>query len=291
MTTATAAPPDTALDEPAPAARRPVWARLADPKIPLLVVAFLAVWKIASLYAPEYDVPKISAVLSQMKTTVTTSEGLQNLFTTLARVGFGLVCAFAVGVLLGLLAGAKPKVGGYVLPVIRFIQGIPSLSWVIIAVIWFANIELRVWFVMVLVTLPGFSLQAYDSYRAIPVELRDMARSFRPGRWSLFREITLPAITPGLFTAWKVNLGLGIRMVLIAELVGATVGVGAQLLSAQQLFDMAAVVSWTLLLAICMVILQGLVDAVEAYVLRYRGAQQGRAARRDQVPTTVTAKG
>ena len=71
------------------------------------------------------------------------------------------------------------------------------------AVIWFQLVELRVWFVMVLITLPGFALQAYDSYRAIPADLRDMARSFRPGRWSLFREVTLPAVTPGIFTAWR----------------------------------------------------------------------------------------
>ena len=152
----------------------------------------------------------------------------------------------------------------------RFVQGIPSLSLVIIAVIWFSDIELRVWFVLFLVTLPGFALQIHDSYRAIPAELRDMARSFRPGRWVLFREITLPGITPDIFTSWKVNLGLGIRVVLVAELVGATVGVGAELLTAQQLFNMAAVVSWTLLLAICMLILQAILDVIELYALRYR---------------------
>lgn len=292
MSTTTNVPAVSPLDgEPAALARKPVWARVIDPKIPLLIIAFLVIWKVASEFAPEYDVPKISDVLGQMRDTLTTSVGLRNLFTTLARVGVGLVCAFAFGVVLGLLSGAQPRAAGYLLPAIRFIQGIPSLSWVIIAVIWFANIELRVWFVMVLVTLPGFALQTYDSYRAIPPELRDMARSFRPTRWSLFREITLPAITPGLFTAWKVNLGLGIRMVLIAELVGATVGVGAQLLSAQQLFDMASVLSWTLLLAISMLILQGLVDAVEAYALRYRGSQQGRASRQAQTPVLATTKG
>jgi NitT/TauT family transport system permease protein len=168
------------------------------------------------------------------------------------------------------------------------VQGIPSLSWVIIAVIWFADVEVRVWFVMVLVTLPGFALQVHDSYRAIPAELRDMARSFRPGKWALFREVTLPAITPGIFTAWKLNLGLGIRMVLIAELVGATVGVGAQLLTAQQLFDMASVISWTLLLAVCMLVLQALIELIESRVLRYRPSTTDQRQART---TTPTAKG
>jgi hypothetical protein len=59
-------------------------------------------------------------------------------------------------------------------------------------------------------------------------------------------------------------------MVLVAELVGASVGVGSQLLTAQQLFDMSAVIAWTLLLAVCMLILQAIIDGIEAYALRYR---------------------
>ncbi|MBM9462845.1 ABC transporter permease [Aeromicrobium sp. YIM 150415] len=282
--------PDEGL---APATRKPVWQRLADPKIAILLVLFLVVWQIAATLVSGYNVPPILDVAEHLWATVTSAEGLENLFTTLARVGFGLVCSFIVGVAIGLLTGANALAAGYLLPIVRFVQGIPSLSWVIIAVIWFSNVELRVWFVMLLVTLPGFALQTYDSYRAIPAELRDMARSFRPTRWALFREVTLPSITPGLFTAWKVNLGLGIRMVLIAELVGATVGVGSQLLTAQQLFDMAAVVSWTLLLAVCMLILQAAIDAVESYVLRYRAIPQAPAAKLSapSAEEPVTTKG
>lgn len=282
-----------ALAQPTPkAAKDPVWKRFADLKIVVLICAFLVVWKIAATVIGGYSVPQISDVASHLWGTVTSEEGLTNLFSTLARVGIGLACSFVVGVALGLLTGANRLAAGYLLPIVRFVQGVPSLSWVIIAVIWFTDVETRVFFVMLLVTLPGFALQTYDSYRAIPAELRDMARSFRPSGWAQFREVTFPSITPGLFTAWKVNLGLGIRMVLIAELVGATVGVGSQLLTAQQLFDMAAVVSWTLLLAICMLILQGVIDGIEAYVLRYRATPTPTATRQtissEAVPATET---
>jgi ABC-type nitrate/sulfonate/bicarbonate transport system permease component len=270
--------------------RKPIWRRLADPRIAVLLVGFLVIWQVAAMAIGGYNVPQISEVAAKLRDTVTSAEGLKNLSLTLARVGVGLFVAFLLGTALGLVAGASRAAGGYLLPVVRFIQGIPSLSWVIIAVIWFSNVEVRVFFVMLLVTLPGFILQTYDSYRAIPAELRDMARSFRPARMALFREITLPSITPGIFTAWKVNLGLGIRMVLIAELVGATVGVGSQLLTAQQLFDMAAVVSWTLLLAVCMLVLQAVIDAIEAYALRYRAAPQAVASKQASATTNTTPK-
>jgi NitT/TauT family transport system permease protein len=252
------------------AARPPVWRRARDSGVPVFVVLFLAGWAVASRFAPPYVLPGIPAVARQTVHILTTGVLLRSLLTTLARVAAGLVSAFILGSAIGMLMGAKASAARYLLPPIRFIQGIPSLSWVIMAVIWFQFVELRVWFVMVLITLPGFALQAYDSYRGIPADLRDMARSFRPGRWSLFREVTLPAITPGIFTAWKVNLGLAIRMVLIAELVGASVGVGAQLMSAEQLLDMTSVVAWTLLLALIMLLAQGGIELAESRALRYR---------------------
>lgn len=282
---APASPPPA--DAAPPATKRRGVRRILDPSVLVLVVVLLAVWAIVSRFTPAYAVPTIPSVLKELGAILSDPDSLQGLGTTLARVLVGLASSFIVGGLLGVAMGMNELVSRFCLPFVRFVQGIPSLSWVIIAVIWFADVEVRVWFVMVLVTLPGFALQVYDSYRAIPADLRDMARSFRPTRWALFREITLPAITPGIFTAWKVNLGLGIRMVLIAELVGATIGVGAELLTAQQLFDMASVISWTLLLAVCMLVLQGVIELVENRVLRYRPAPaQGRQAR----PTLASGK-
>jgi NitT/TauT family transport system permease protein len=244
--------------------------RRLDPAPLVCLVGVLIVWQIAAQFVSATTLPSIPDVASRMGEILSDGETLQDFTYTLVRVGVGLVTAFVVGTVVGVLAGAMPTFGRYVLPLVRFVQGIPSLSWVVLAVIWFKQVEVRIWFIMLLVTLPGFTLQLYDSYRAIPKELRDMARSFRPGRFALFREVTLPAVTPGIFTTWKVNLGLGIRVVLVAELVGATVGVGAQLLTAQQLFDMTSVVAWTLLLALTLLVLQGLLELIEARALRYR---------------------
>ena len=40
-----------------------------------------------------------------------------------------------------------------------------------------------------------------------------------------FVKLMLPAIVPTIFTSWKVNISLAIRVVTIAELVGAVTGI------------------------------------------------------------------
>jgi ABC-type nitrate/sulfonate/bicarbonate transport system permease component len=97
-----------------------------------------------------------------------------------------------------------------------------------------------------------------------------MTMSFRPSSWTLFRVLIVPTIVPGIITAFKVNLGNSARVVVVAELVGATGGVGYQLLLQQQLFDMAGAIAWTLQLVLFVLVMQSALGVAEAFLLRYR---------------------
>ena len=58
-----------------------------------------------------------------------------------------------------MIIGRYPKIESYVMPLLVFLQGIPALSWVIIAIIWFHGTEFRILFIMVITTLPAFTFQ------------------------------------------------------------------------------------------------------------------------------------
>jgi ABC-type nitrate/sulfonate/bicarbonate transport system permease component len=101
-------------------------------------------------------------------------------------------------------------------------------------------------------------------------DLFEMTLSFRPSKRDLFRTLVLPTIVPGMLTAWKVNLGNAARVVVVAELVGATGGIGYQLLQQQQLFDMAGALAWTLVLVAFVLIVQQVIAKLEDWLLAYR---------------------
>jgi NitT/TauT family transport system permease protein len=84
----------------------------------------------------------------------------------------------------------------------------------------------------------------------------------------------LPAILPDILTAWKVNLGNASRVVVVAELVGATGGVGYELLQQQQVFDMAGALAWTLQLVFFVLIAQRIIAFIETRAFRYRAVSE-----------------
>jgi len=115
-----------------------------------------------------------------------------------------------------------------------------------------------------------FALQVNDGIRAVNRDLIEMMMLFRPNRRQFLFKLILPSILPLIFTSWKINLGYGTRVVIVAELVGATVGVGNELLTAQELFRMEAAIAWTLMLVLFMLVTEQIIIQIENYVLRYR---------------------
>jgi NitT/TauT family transport system permease protein len=101
-----------------------------------------------------------------------------------------------------------------------------------------------------------------------------MVMSFRPTRREMFRVMIFPSVLPDIMTAWKVNLGNASRVVVVAELVGATGGIGYELLQQQQIFDMAGALAWTLQLVLFVLIMQYLITLVEQHAFRYRAVSE-----------------
>src|SRR5438067_2035598 len=95
---------------------------------------------------------------------------------------------------------------------------------------------------------PVFIVDALDGMKSVSKDLRDMLRSFRPSHVHFFTKLVLPATLPTILTSWKINLSLAIRVVTMAELVGAVSGIGYGLVVAQELFSVAEVFAWTLVL-------------------------------------------
>ena len=230
----------------------------------------VAAWQIMSYFFPPFLVPSVPRVAGQLWAILTERGMLLSAGATFARIITGLVLSFVFGFALGLVMALSRRTAELLLPIIHVIQGVPSLSWVIIAVIWFKDMESRALFVLLASGLPNFSIQIHDAVRNISRELWEMVQALRPTRAQMLRHMILPAIVPEVFTAWKVNLGLATRVVIIAELVGSTLGIGYQLRLSQDLFNMAAVVAWTLTLVLFAVVGEHALELLERRLLRWR---------------------
>jgi len=234
------------------------------------LLVFAVVWETLSHLSPYLGIPRFAIpsflTIAHSVAHVTPID----IVVTLARVVGALIVSFVLGVSMAMAMYRSQTLDNYLHPMIRILMAVPVVSWILFAVLWFPGVEFRIGFVLVVVCGPVFLVDSLDAMRGVPRELRSMMRSFRPTTLQYFRKLILPAIVPTLFTSWKVNISLAIRVVTIAELVGAVTGIGHQLSVAEELFSVSDVFAWTVVLVALLFLLEALVARIEARMLRWR---------------------
>jgi ABC-type nitrate/sulfonate/bicarbonate transport system permease component len=233
-----------------------------------MVIGLLAIavgWQVLSFFLPPFVVPGWERIIGSLVTLP-----MSFVLITLARVVLALVLSFALGLGLAVLMYASAPVERYGRPVVRLLMAVPVVCWILFAVLWFRWVEFRIAFVLVVVCAPVFLVDILDAMRGVSKDLRDMLASFRPTRAQLFTKLVVPATLPAMLTSWKINLSLAIRVVTIAELVGAVTGIGYGLVVAQELFSVSEVFAWTLILVVLLFAAEAVLTRVETRMLRWR---------------------
>jgi len=234
------------------------------------LLVFALAWELLSHLAPTLGIPPFAIPsLLRIAKAITTITPI-DIVVTLARVIGALIVSFVLGIVLAMAMYRSDALDKYLHPMLRILMAVPVVSWILFAVLWFPGVEFRIGFVLVVVCGPVFLDDALDAMHGVPRELRHMMRSFRPTTLQYFFKLILPAIVPTIFTSWKVNISLAIRVVTIAELVGAVTGIGHQLSVAQELFSVADVFAWTIVLVALLFLLEAIVARVETRLLRWR---------------------
>lgn len=237
--------------------------------LPFVVLAGL--WQLASEFSPPYLFPGLGLILHDVWTVLTTWDLLYQGLVTWARLLFAVLLSLVIGVPIGLAMGMWPSADEFIRPLVKFIMGVPALNWVIIVIIWFSKVELRIAFVLTMLCTPVAIFCVYDGVRSIDRKLTDMVLSFGASPLQRIRLLIWPYIKAFAFTATKLNIGNAIRTVIVAELVGAPVGIGQQLDLAKNVFDLAMVLAWTLIMVLMMLLMAHGVEQAERFSLRWRG--------------------
>jgi ABC-type nitrate/sulfonate/bicarbonate transport system permease component len=80
--------------------------------------------------------------------------------------------------------------------------------------------------------------------------LLDAARTFGHGRARTLFTVVLPAALPMVLAGMRVSLGLGLVLVVVAEMMAGTGGVGYLILDMERSFRVSEMYAWIVILAV-----------------------------------------
>jgi NitT/TauT family transport system permease protein len=208
-----------------------------------LVLLALATWWWSSTHATAV-LPSPMAVTNRLLDIAASPSLCWHVLITLLRVLASVVLALALGFMLALLAHAVPWLSGVIMD--RFLivlNGMPSVGWAILAVLWFKVSDFTVVFVQVMILLPFSLINFAEGLRNLDREIIEMAESFARRRATTAAKVVLPMLTPYAVAALRVSYGVCWKIALISELFGAQSGLGYLMLQAQSVGDVTTVVA------------------------------------------------
>lgn len=205
--------------------------------------------------------PSPVAVLQRLVVEAGSGELERQVAITLARVAASFVVAMLAGTAIGIVMGARRRWDLLLDAPLLIALNMPALVIIILVFVWTGLNEFAVVLAVALNKIPAVVISVREGARAIDAELLQVASSFALSRRTTFLRVYLPQLTPYLMAATRNGIAIIWKIVLVAELIGCSSGVGFKLGGFFQFFDIASVLAYT-------AVFVGLFALIEAALLR-----------------------
>ena len=237
----------------------------------LSLLALLALWQVAAAIVQHRVLPPPIEVFQVLLAGFEDGEIPYHIGITLARVAASFLIAMVVGVACGIAMGQNDRLDRFFDGWLVLFLNIPALVTIILCYVWFGLIEAAAIAAVAINKIPNVIVTVREGARSLSPEYREMAESFNLGRVKIMRHVVLPQLFPFVLASARSGLALIWKIVLVVELLGRSDGVGFQLYTYFQLFDVASIFAYTLaFVAVVQIIELAGLQPLERRVNRWR---------------------
>lgn len=220
-------------------------------------------------------VPPPSAVAQRVFAVVTAG----SLLAPLGRTMFLLAVAYAIGcvlgIALGVLMGRFRPVHGLLEPLVEVLRPLPKPALLPPLMLFLGlgdtmkitAVALGVFFPVLINTVQGV--------RGVDPVMVDVARTFQHSRAALLWKVVLPSAMPLVLAGMRIALGIALVLVVIAEMMAGTGGIGYLIIDLQRSFRIVDMYAWVVILAVLGYALNEVFVRIERRAIHWSGARAG----------------
>jgi NitT/TauT family transport system permease protein len=235
------------------------------------LAALIAIGALAAALAQSRLLPSPLAVGAIILADIRSGELPFQMGCTLARVIGSFAIAMVLGVIAGYAMGRSKAIDRYADPWLIVLINMPALVTIIFAYIWIGLNETAAILAVAINKLPNVVVVMREGARALNPEFDEMANAFKFTWLSRIRHVVVPQLAPYLAASSRSGLSIVWKIVLVVELIGRPNGVGFELGSAFQLFDMNKILSYAISFVALMLVIESLlVQPLERRAIRWR---------------------
>jgi len=203
----------------------------------LFFVLFFAVWAIATLggfVSKTFLADPITMVKSGW--TLLAEHGFaKDIGMTVWRVVGGFVLAALLAVPLGVAMGAYKPIEAFFEPFVSFARYLPASAFIPLLILWAGIGEAQKLALIFIGSFFQLVLMIATSVGGTRRDLVEAAYTLGAGDWGIVKRVLIPAAAPQIAETLRLVLGWAWTYVIVAELIGASNGIGHMITDSQAL--------------------------------------------------------
>lgn len=238
-----------------------------------LPVVLVAAWWVISDGSTSFYWPSLRDILRAFPEAWPASTWWHDILPSIGRLLVGYLLALVLGVAAGIALGLVPWLRALCEPVLEFLRAIPPPVLVPIVALFtgFTGSTPKIITIALGCVWP-ILLNTVEGVRGLDEVQLDTARSYRVRTRTRLLRIVLPGASPQIAAGARQALSVGVILMVISELFGASSGLGSRFVNFQRSFAIPSMWTGIILLGLIGVVLSIAFRIAEHYALAwYRG--------------------
>jgi NitT/TauT family transport system permease protein len=207
-------------------------------------VLFVAAWAFATFggYVSPTFLADPAAMLREGWNLLVQHAFLEDIGVTIWRVLGGFVIAAALGVPLGMTMGAYKPIEAFFEPFISFSRYLPASAFIPLLILWAGTGETQKLLVIFVGSFFQIVLMVAVAVGNVRRDLVEAAYTLGASDRAVVRRVLLPASAPAIAEILRLVLGWAWTYVIVAELIGASSGIGHMIMDSQALLNTGQII-------------------------------------------------
>ncbi len=235
------------------------------------VFLLLGLWQLASLTMHEIMIASPIQAFAELFRMFDNIRFWEACGITAQRMVWGILLGGIAGFVLGVIAGLNENVKNLLEPTRWMIMSISPVIVVSIAMMWFGMGTEMVVAIAAFLLSPIVYVNTIKGIEMVDEKVIEMANVYNFSLMQKLRHIYIPALVGPLSAAMTIVITAGMRMIVLAEVLGTNSGIGYEFSFAKTDMNTPQVFAWVIVTLVFVGIVEyAIFKPIENYLLRWR---------------------
>lgn len=169
---------------------------------------------------------------------------------SIMRVGIGFLLAAVVSVPLGIAMGAFASVRALLEPIIGVVRYMPAPAFAPLLIVYL-GVDEAPKIALIFIGVVFFNiLMIMDAVKFVPKHLLETTYTLGGDRWQTLVQVIAPYVVPNIIDAFRINMAAAWNLVVVAELLAATAGLGKRIELARKVLGIDTIFAYLIVLGL-----------------------------------------